>query len=79
MYVGAQGNLLEEAAENCKVLKIDSPILTQTDILKIKTMDAPGFRVRTVSICYTRTPIWKKPSSGCSWMWTVLTGMGQTF
>ena len=52
VYVGAQGNLLEEAAENCKVLKIDSPILTQTDILKIKTMDAPGFRVRTVSICY---------------------------
>ena len=52
VYVGAQGNLLEEAADNCKVLKIDSPILTQTDILKIKAMDVPGFRVQTVSICY---------------------------
>ena len=52
VYAGAQGNLLEEAADNCKVLKIDSPILTQTDILKIKAMDIPGFRVRTVSICY---------------------------
>ena len=52
VYVGAQGNLLEEAAENCKVLKIDSPILTQTDLLKIKAMDVPGFQVRTVSICY---------------------------
>ncbi len=52
VYVGAQGNLLEERGENCKVLKIDNPILTETDILKLKAMDVPGFTVRTVSICY---------------------------
>ncbi len=52
VYVGAQGNLLEEAADNCKVLKIDNPILTQTDLLKIKAMKVPGFRVGAVSICY---------------------------
>ena len=44
VYVGAQGNLLEEDAENCKVLKINNPILTETDLLKIKTMDVPGFQ-----------------------------------
>ncbi len=52
VYVGAQGNLLEERSTNCKVLKINNPILTETDLLKIKAMDVPGFRVATVSICY---------------------------
>ena len=52
VYVGAQGNLLEEDSENCKVLKINNPILTETDLLKIKAMRVPGFKVETVSICY---------------------------
>ena len=52
VYVGAQGNLLEESSENCKVLKINNPILTETDILKIKNMKVDGFKVETVSICY---------------------------
>ncbi len=52
VYVGAQGNLLEEDAENCKVLKITNPILTETDLMKIKAMKVPGFKVKTISICY---------------------------
>ena len=52
VYVGGQGNLLEEQADNCKVLKITNPILTETDLLKIKSMDVPGFKVETLSICY---------------------------
>ena len=28
------GNILEESPENCKVLKIHNPILTNTDVLK---------------------------------------------
>ena len=60
VYVGAQGNLLEEAADNCKVLKINNPILTETDLLKIKTMDVPGFKVETVSICYYKNTALEK-------------------
>ena len=52
VYVGAQGNLLEEDAENCKVLKITNTILTETDLMKIKAMKVPGFKVETISICY---------------------------
>lgn len=78
VYVGAQGNLLEENAENCKVLKINNPILTETDLLKIKTMDVPGFKVETVSICYYKTPRWKRPSTGCSWTLTGLIGTAPT-
>ncbi len=46
VYVGEDGNLLEEKAENCHVLKINNPILTDTDLLKIKNMKEDGFKVR---------------------------------
>ncbi len=52
VYIGEDGNLLSEKAENCKVLRIKNPILTNTDLLKIKSMDVKGFKVETVSILY---------------------------
>ncbi len=52
VYVGAEGNLLEESAKNCKILKINNPILTSTDLLKIKHMKVDGFNVQTISILY---------------------------
>ena len=36
VYLGKDGNVLEEKPENCKNLKINNPILTNTDILKLK-------------------------------------------
>ncbi|MDF2589808.1 MAG: Glutamate synthase domain 2 [Anaerocolumna sp.] len=52
VYIGEDGNILEEKAENCKVLKIHNPILTSTDLLKIKSMKIPGFKVETIPIIY---------------------------
>ena len=52
VYIGPEGNLLEEQEENCKVVKIKNPILTNTDLLKIKNMDVPGFKVQTIPIIY---------------------------
>ena len=58
VYVGDDGNLLEEKAENCRVLQIHNPILTSTDMMKIKAMKQPGFHVETVSILYYKnTPL----------------------
>ena len=58
VYVGDDGNLLEERAENCRVLQIHNPILTSTDMMKIKSMDQPGFHVATVPILYYKnTPL----------------------
>ena len=39
VYVGKNGNLLEEKPENCHVLKIHNPILTDLDMLKIQHLD----------------------------------------
>ena len=52
VYVGRDGNLLEQKPENCHVLKINNPILTNTDILKIKNMKVDGFKVAEVSMLY---------------------------
>ena len=42
VYLGKDGNILEEKPENCHVLKIHNPILTNTDLLKIKNMKVEG-------------------------------------
>ena len=55
IYVGKKGNLLEEKPENCQVLKINNPILTNTDMLKIKQMHKPGFKVAVVPITYYKS------------------------
>jgi len=52
VYIGDDGNLLEEKAANCRVLQVRNPILTSTDLMKIRYMDRPGFHVETVSILY---------------------------
>ena len=35
VYIGEDGNILEEEPKNCQVLKIRNPILTNTDLMKI--------------------------------------------
>ena len=52
IYIGSDGSLLEEKADNCKILRIHNPILTCTDLLKIKNMKVDGFKVEEVSILY---------------------------
>ena len=52
VYVGSSGNLLQEKAENCTVLQIHNPILTSVDLMKIRHMNRPGFRVETISLLY---------------------------
>ena len=58
VYVGSDGNLLEDRAVNCTVLQINNPILTNVDLLKIKNIDVPGFKAETVPILYYKhTPL----------------------
>ncbi|MCM1039325.1 MAG: glutamate synthase large subunit [Ruminococcus sp.] len=52
VYLGTDGNLLEEKPENCNMLRVHNPILTNTDLLKIKNMTSEGFKVEVVPITY---------------------------
>lgn len=52
VYIGSDGNLLEENSQNCRVLEVNNPILTGVDLMKIRSLDQPGFRAVTLQIIY---------------------------
>ena len=58
VYVGKNGNLLEEKPENCEVLMIKNPILSDLDLLKISHLNKPGLKVEKISMLYYKsTPL----------------------
>jgi glutamate synthase (ferredoxin) len=63
VYIGSDGNLLSERPENCAVLQIHNPILTSVDLMKIRHMNKPGFKVQTVSILYYKNTSLEKALS----------------
>ena len=52
IYLGSQGNLLEEKSSNCTVLEITNPILTGTDMMKIKALNKPHLKCAVISMLY---------------------------
>ena len=60
VYVGSDGNILDDKAENCRVLKIANPILTDVDLMKIRNIKKDGFKTETVSILYYKNTSLKK-------------------
>ena len=52
VYIGTEGNILKETPKNCNVLRVNNPILTNTDLMKIKNMKVEGFHVEVVPITY---------------------------
>ena len=59
VYIGKDGNLLKDVPENCRQLKIENPILSNLDMLKIRSLEKEGFKVADVSILYTNTHHWR--------------------
>ena len=52
VYIGSDGDLLNEKAQNCRVLEVNHPILTGVDLMKIRSLDQPGFHTETISLLY---------------------------
>ncbi|MBO4375310.1 MAG: glutamate synthase large subunit [Lachnospiraceae bacterium] len=58
VYVGRNGDLLSEKPSNCNVLKINNPILSDLDLMKISHLDRQGLKVIRVSTLYYKgTPL----------------------
>ena len=60
VYIGSDGNLLKEKADNCRVLEVSNPILTEVDLLKIRSIKKEGFRTADISILYYKHTSLKK-------------------
>ena len=52
VYIGAMGNLLVPSEENCNAIQLDTPILTNLELQKLKNLRIRGFKVATQSILY---------------------------
>lgn len=51
-WLGKKGNILEEAPEHCRQLKLPHPILSDEDLDRIKYSNNKDLRVITLSICF---------------------------
>ncbi len=55
IYIGDDGNLLSHDPDNCAVLELPSPILTEEELERVRRIDHPAFSVRTVSLLYEKS------------------------
>jgi glutamate synthase domain-containing protein 2/glutamate synthase domain-containing protein 1/glutamate synthase domain-containing protein 3 len=52
--IGSEGNLLAETPEQCRLLRLEQPILTNAELAAIKALDRPGYKARTLSMLFPR-------------------------
>ena len=52
IYIGDDGNLLSQDPDNCAVLELPTPVLTEEELEKVRSIHHPAFHVRTVSLLY---------------------------
>ena len=53
--IGPEKNLLHPDAQSCKRIRIPSPVLTNAELAKIRDVDLPDFKTRTIPILYPVT------------------------
>ena len=52
IYIGDDGNLLSQGAENCTVLELPSPILSEAELSRIERISHPAFHVEKIPLTY---------------------------
>jgi glutamate synthase (ferredoxin) len=50
--IGTEGNLLEPKPESCHLIELKTPILTNEEFAKLKHINQPGFKSKTLSILF---------------------------
>lgn len=52
VFLGSEGNLLNPGPENCKQIKLDTPILSNEEFSKLKSLDGKGFKFKTLPMLF---------------------------
>lgn len=55
VYLGTGGNILEDKKDNCNLIKLNDPILSDEDLAKIKAMYDDNFKAKVLEIVYEKT------------------------
>jgi len=53
--IGQEGNLLDPTPENCRQIKLDTPILSDDEIEKLKKVNQEGLQSETLPILFTKS------------------------
>lgn len=54
VYIGPEGNILEDKAANCELLKIDNPIINNDELAKIKSLNQGNLRTKVIDIVFDK-------------------------
>jgi glutamate synthase (ferredoxin) len=52
VFMGTEGNILATVPENCRQIRLKSPILSNEQLQKIKHLHRPGFRARVLPMLF---------------------------
>ena len=50
--LGSEGNLLQPTAESCRQVRLESPIISDNDLEKLRQFDEPGLKPETLPILF---------------------------
>ncbi len=53
LYIGPEGNILQDTETNCSLLKIENPMLSNSDVLKIKQLNKDRFKTTVIPAIYS--------------------------
>ncbi|MCM8813259.1 MAG: glutamate synthase large subunit [Candidatus Omnitrophica bacterium] len=51
-YIGPERGILEEAPEHAKKIEVPHPVLTNEELAKLRAIDRPGFKTKTISLLF---------------------------
>jgi glutamate synthase domain-containing protein 2/glutamate synthase domain-containing protein 1/glutamate synthase domain-containing protein 3 len=50
--IGSEGNLLDSKPEQCRLLRLESPVVTNAECARIKALNQPGLIAKTISLLF---------------------------
>ena len=50
--IGSEGNLLDSKPEQCRLLRLETPVVTNAECARIKALNQPGLVARTLSLLF---------------------------
>ena len=54
LYLGNHGNLLEDTRDNCRLIRLESPVLDRETFMRVRDIDKVGFKVTTLTCSFAR-------------------------
>lgn len=51
-YVGREGNVLEENPDHCRLIRLESPVLSNKDLERLRHVNVPGMKAVTLSMLF---------------------------